>query len=162
MDKFQEISEYVDGLKIRKTLFGGYERTDVEMKFSELLILFKKCLEGEQENQKKQIAEYENKLQTSQMLVNEMNKKICALMEEQKDAEREKEKLKGAYKEYCTNILQQYSDSLRTLSSEFSQILENISSLQQNMIEMDIFDEMEVKIEEKEPEVLLEDKQEML
>lgn len=156
MDRLQEISNYVDGLKIRKTLFGGYDKMDVEMKFSELLVILKKCLGEEKEEQKKQIAEYETKLQTSQMLINEMNKKLCILMEEQKNAEKEKEKMKGAYKEYCSNILQKYSDSLRTLSTEFSQILENISNLQQNMIELEIFDEMEVHIEEKASQGLLE------
>lgn len=154
MDKLREISSYLDGLKIRKTLFGGYDKTDVEMKFGELLVLFKKCLEEEQSQQKKQIDEYETRLQTSQILINEMNKKLCSLMEEQKNAEKEKEKMKGAYKEYCSNILQQYSDSLRALSTEFSQILDNISNLQQNMIALDIFDEMEIRIEEKVTEVL--------
>ena len=157
MDKLQEISNFVEGMKIRKTLFGGYDKADVEMKFTELLVMFKKCLEEEQENHKAQIADCETRLQTSQMLVNEMNKKLCSLMEEQKQMEDEKEKMKNAYKGYCANILQKYSDSLRTLSTEFTQILNNITNLQQNMIELDLFDEMEVRIEEKEPEALLEE-----
>ena len=145
MDKLHEISAYIADLKIKKVLFGGYDKTEVEMKFGELLAMFKKCMQEEQDLQKKLASEYEQKLNTSQMLMNEMNKKLCAMMEAQKEMENEKEKMKDVYKEYCSNILQQYSDSLRALSTEFTQILENITNLQQNMIEMDVFDEIAPK-----------------
>lgn len=149
MDKMQEISNYINNVKIKKTFFGGYDREDVSAKMNELVKLFNEALTEEQEKQKAQIAEYENKIETSQLLVAEMNKKLSALMMEQKNAEEEKVKLKGAYKEYCSNILQQYSESLRTLSTEFSQILENISNLQKNMIDMDMFEDIDLQIEEE-------------
>ncbi len=104
----------------------------------------------EKDVQKAQIEGYEKRIQTSQLMLTEMNKKLASLMEEQKHAADEKEKMKETYKEYCTNILKQYSESLRTLSTEFSSILENISNLQQNMINMEIFDEIEVHIDEVE------------
>lgn len=152
MDKLSEINEYIKNLKIKKSFFGGYDKTEVEMRFEELLVMFKKCLEEEREIHNSKLAEYESKIQTSQMMFNEINKKLCTVMEEQREMEKEKEQMKSAYKEYCTNILQQYSESLRTLSSEFTQILENISNLQQNMIEMDVFDKIVIGIEEKEIE----------
>jgi len=145
MDKLHEISAYIADLKIKKVLFGGYDKTEVEMKFGELLAMFKKCMQEEQDLQKNLASEYEQKLNTSQMLMNEMNKKLCAMMEAQKEMENEKEKMKDIYKEYCSNILQQYSDSLRALSTEFTQILENITNLQQNIIEMDVLDEIAPK-----------------
>lgn len=148
MEKIQEISKYVSNMSIRKTLFGGYDKNDVNAKMNELVDMFKKCLEEEKAFQQEQVETYEKRIQTSQLMLNEMNKKLASLLEEQKNSEEEKEKMKGAYKEYCTNILKQYSESLRTLSTEFSMILENISNLQQNMINLEIFDEIEVNIDE--------------
>ena len=130
MEKIQEISKYVGNMTIKKTLFGGYDKNDVNAKMNELVGLFKQCMEEEQAAQREQIESYEKRIQTSQMMLTEMNKKVAALMEEQKHAAEEKEKMKGVYKDYCTNIFKQYSESLRTLSTEFSMILENISNLQ--------------------------------
>lgn len=150
MDKLQEISNYVGNMKIRKTIFGGYDREDVFIKMQELVNMFQAYVNEEQEKQKEVIADYELRIQTSQLLVGELNKKIANLSAEQKSAESEKEQMKSAYKEYCSNILQQYSDSLRTLSTEFTQIMENITALQQNLIEGDFLEEIEVKIEDEE------------
>ena len=143
MEKLQEISEFVDNLKIRKTILGGYDRDDVFVKIQELVVMFKKCLKEEQEKQKEVIKDYEQQLQTSKLLVDELNKKLDSLSAEQKNLERENTKMKEVYKEHCTNILQQYSDSLHTLSSEFSQILDNITNLQQNIINAEIFEGLE-------------------
>lgn len=143
MEKLQEISDFVENLKIKKTLFGGYAREDVLVKMQELIGLFQKCLEEEQERQKEVIKDYEQQLQTSKMLANELNKKLGGLLAEQKNLTKENSKMKDVYKEYCTNILQQYSDSLRTLSNEFSQILDNITNLQQNIINVEMFEEIE-------------------
>lgn len=150
MDKLQEISNYVGNMKIRKTIFGGYDREDVFIKMQELVNMFQAYVNEEQEKQKEVIADYELRIQTSQLLVGELNKKIVNLSAEQKSAESEKEQMKSAYKEYCSNILQQYSDSLRTLSTEFTQIMENITALQQNLIEGDFLEAIEVKIEDEE------------
>lgn len=150
MDKLQEISNYVGNMKIRKTIFGGYDREDVFIKMQELVNMFQAYVNEEQEKQKEVIVDYELRIQTSQLLVGELNKKIANLSAEQKSAESEKEQMKSAYKEYCSNILQQYSDSLRTLSTEFTQIMENITALQQNLIEGDFLEAIEVKIEDEE------------
>lgn len=154
MDKLQEISNYVGNMKIKKTFFGGYDREDVAVKMQEIVNMFQEYVMGEQEKQKEVIADYELRIQTSQLLVAELNKKIATLSAEQKNAESEKEQMKSAYKEYCSNILQQYSDSLKTLSAEFTQIMDNITKLQQNLIEGDVLEAIEVKIEDEEvPEI---------
>lgn len=150
MDKIQEISNYVGNMKIRKTFFGGYDREDVFIKMQELVNMFQAYANEEQEKQKEIIADYELRIQTSQLLVAELNKKIASLSAEQKNAEAEKAQMKDAYKEYCSNLLQQYSDSLKTLSAEFTQIMDNITKLQQNLIEGDVLDSIEVKIEDEE------------
>ena len=145
MEKLQEISNYVGNMKIKKTFFGGYDRDDVIGKMQEIVNMFQDYLMEEKEKQKKVIEDYEFRVQTSQLLIVELNKKISNLSTEQQNAELEKEQMKSAYKEYCSNILQQYSDSLKTLSAEFTQIMENITMLQQNLIEGDFLDAIEVK-----------------
>lgn len=150
MEKIQEITNYVGNMKIKKTLFGGYDREDVIIKMQEIVNMFQSYVNEEQEKQKEIIADYELRIQTSQLLVVELNKKIANLSAEQKHAESEKEEMKNAYKEYCSNLLQQYSESLKTLSSEFTQIMDNITKLQQNLLEGDILDAIEVKIEDEE------------
>lgn len=160
MDRMNEISNYVNNLKIKKTFFGGYDREDVYVKFQELTELFQKYIEEDKEKQKAQIEEYELRLQTGQMLISELNKKLSVLAAEQRDIEQEKDKMKEVYREYCSNVLKQYSDSLRSLSAEFTQILDNITSLQQNILETEIFEGFETVIEEKEVEALPEKKEE--
>ena len=56
--------------------------------------------------------------------------------------------MKQSYKAYCSNVLQQYSESLRTLSTEFSQILENVTNLQKAVVEAEAMDIFEVAEEE--------------
>lgn len=148
-EKFQEIIDYVGDVKIKKVLFGGYDKSDVTVKMNELMVKFEEYTKEQQEKQKAQLEEYEVKIQTSKILINELNKKLSALMLEQKNIEREKEKIQGAYKAYCSGILKQYSESLCTLSAEFSQILDNITVLQKNMLDTEIFDKIEVRVEEQ-------------
>lgn len=142
MGNMQEITEFVDNIQIKKTFFGGYDRKDVEIKIDTLCAMFEKVLNDERQKHQEEIAECESTIRTSKMLVTEMNKKLVVMTEEQS-------KMKGAYKEYCSAILKQYSESLRTLSTEFTQILENITSLQNNMVELEMFDEIELSLEEK-------------
>lgn len=150
MEKMQEISNYIGNMKIRKTIFGGYDREDVFAKMQELVKMFQDCLKEEQDKQDEIVEEYELRIRSSQMMVAELNRKISELSGEQKKYEAEKEKMKDAYKDYCTNMLQQYSDSLKTLSAEFTQIMDNITKLQQSIIEGNVIEKLEVKIEEEE------------
>ena len=148
-EKFQEIIDFVNDVKIKKVIFGGYDKNDVTVKMNELMVKFEEYTKQENEKHKTQLEECEVKIQTSKILINELNKKLSALMLEQKNIEREKEKMQGAYKAYCSGILKQYSESLCTLSAEFSQILDNITVLQKNMLDTEIFDKLEVVIEEQ-------------
>ena len=146
MSSMQEITEFVDNIQIKKAFLGGCDRKDVELKMNTLCAMFEKVLKDEREKHKAELEECESTVQTSKMLVTEMNKKLVVMTEEQS-------KMKGVYKEYCSSILKQYSESLRTLSTEFTQILENITNLQNNMTELEVFDEIELAIEEKTEEI---------
>lgn len=148
MDKLLEISNYVRDLTIKKTFFGGYDRDDVFEKIQELMEMFRAYAKEEKLKQQKIMEDYELRIRASQAMVGELNKKIAVLSEEQKNAEAEKKQMRTAYKEYCSQMLGQYSDSLRTLSTEFTQIMENITALQQNLLEEDFLDAMEVRIED--------------
>lgn len=143
MDKTQELNTYISNMKIKKTLFGGYDREDVYVKIGKIVELFQESLD-EMEKEKAKLEEgYEKRLEASEMLIAELNKKIGGLTIEQKNAIQEKEKMKEFYKEYCSNILQQYSDSLRTLSAEFTQVLDNVTNLQKNIVDADFFEKVE-------------------
>ena len=95
------------------------------------------------------VKDYETRMHTSDLLIKELNKKITSLMEGQKDLEKEKDKLKEAYREYCSGILQEYTDSLRTLSSEFTKVIDHVTSFQKNIVDPEFFDEFEAEIEMK-------------
>ena len=45
MDKLQEINTYITEMKIKKTLFGGYDREDVYVKIGNIVEMFQKNLE---------------------------------------------------------------------------------------------------------------------
>lgn len=143
MDKTQELNAYISNMKIKKTLFGGYDREDVYVKIGKIVELFQESLD-EMEKEKAKLEEgYEKRLEASELLIAELNKKIGGLTIEQKNAIQEKERMKDFYKEYCSNILQQYSDSLRTLSAEFTQVLDNVTNLQKNIVDADFFEKVE-------------------
>lgn len=167
MESLERIRKYINNIKIRKAIIGGYDREDVYMKMNELVEVFKEYVREElesQDNQKEQIEKeiqrqkseiqtYKQKLQESQSLVVELNMKLNELTAEQATTLCEMEDLKNTYKKYCSNILEQYSGSLRTLSTEFSKILENITMLQQNIVELDNIENIEFPMIEPEEKV---------
>lgn len=155
MDRLQEINEYINDMKIKKSLFGGYDREDVYKKIGVIVEMFRKFIEEQQAKDKELIEGYEKRLQASDMLNTELNKKLGSLAAEQKSVIQENEKMREVYKDYCSNILQQYSDSLRTLSAEFTQILDNVTNLQKNIVDADMFEKIGAGIEtEQIPELL--------
>lgn len=147
MDRLQEINEYINDMKIKKAFFGGYDKEDVYKKIGVIVDLFRKFTEEQQEKEKELIEGYEKRLQASDMLNMELNKKLGNLAAEQKNVIEEKEKMKEVYKEYCANILQQYSNSLRALSAEFTQILDNVTNLQKDIVDEDLFEKLGAEIE---------------
>ena len=158
MNSLEKIRSYINNTQIRKVLWGGYDREDVYMKMNELVDVFREYVKEEIENQelerrkaemqlqqkKVELEEYERKLRDSQSVVVELHKKLDNLTSVQIETEKEMYEMKDAYKKYCTNILEQYSGSLKTLSAEFSKILDNISMLQQNIVEMDDIENIEM------------------
>lgn len=157
MDRLQEINEYINDMKIKKAFFGGYDKEDVYKKIGVIVDLFRKFTEEQQEKEKELIEGYEKRLQASDMLNMELNKKLGNLAAEQKNVIEEKEKMKEVYKEYCANILQQYSNSLRALSAEFTQILDNVTNLQKDIVDEDLFEKLGVEIEAEQIPELSED-----
>ena len=157
MDRLQEINEYINDMKIKKAFFGGYDKEDVYKKIGVIVDLFRKFTEDQQEKQKELIEGYEKRLQASDMLNMELNKKLGSLAAEQKNVIEEKEKMKEVYKEYCANILQQYSNSLRALSAEFTQILDNVTNLQKDIVDEDLFEKLGAEIEAEQIPELSED-----
>ena len=157
MAKFEKVLNYINNVKIKKTFFGGYDRDDVYMKMNEIVDIFKdymkdekdaqeaqrKEIEAELEKQKQKIDEYKMQLCGARALVEELNRKLSSLEAEKMNAEKEKDKMKVIYKKYCSDILQQYSDSLHTLSSEFASALDNIAKLQQSIVDMEKLDNLE-------------------
>ena len=157
MDRLQEINEYINDMKIKKAFFGGYDKEDVYKKIGVIVDLFRKFTEEQQEKEKELIEGYEKRLQESDMLNMELNKKLGNLAAEQKNVIEEKEKMKEVYKEYCANILQQYSNSLRALSAEFTQILDNVTNLQKDIVDEDLFEKLGAEIEAEQIPELSED-----
>ena len=157
MDRLQEINEYINDMKIKKAFFGGYDKEDVYKKIGVIVDLFRKFTEEQQEKEKELIEGYEKRLQASDMLNMELNKKLGNLAAEQKNVIEEKEKMKEVYKEYCANILQQYSNSLRALSAEFTQILDNVTNLQKDIVDEDLFEKLGAEIEDEQIPELSED-----
>ena len=157
MDRLQEINEYINDMKIKKAFFGGYDKEDVYKKIGVIVDLFRKFTEEQQEKEKELIEGYEKRLQASDMLNMELNKKLGNLAAEQKNVIEEKEKMKEVYKEYCANILQQYSNSLRVLSAEFTQILDNVTNLQKDIVDEDLFEKLGAEIEAEQIPELSED-----
>ena len=147
MEQLQAIKEYIRTVKIKKAFFGGYDREDVYKKFADMIELFQHITNEMNEAQRGQIEMYEQRLETSDMLIKELNKKIGIMSMEQKNVNQEKEKMKEVYKEYCVNVLQQYSDSLRSLSSEFTQILENVTNIQKSILNVDLLEAFEDQID---------------
>lgn len=211
MDKIQEIKEYINTMKIKKTIFGGYDREDVYSKLGIITEMYQKYIEEVRKSEESMRKEYAQRIRKSEediaklqqrigVLLNEnqaivdaketaleekktaikardaaieekkagedekellqqesrkqqeelakRQKQIEELQEIQDHLEQEKISMKQSYKAYCSNVLQQYSESLRTLSTEFSQILENVTNLQKAVVEAEAMDIFEVAEEE--------------
>ena len=149
MDKLQEVNDYIEKMKMKKVIFGGYDKDDVYMKINNIIDLFQKCVDKYEEEEKSIIRDYESRMKEQDALISELKRKLETAEKEQKKTFAEKEKIKSAYKEYCSTILTEYSNSLRSLSLEFTQVLENVARLQKGLKENAIFNQIEA-IEDEE------------
>lgn len=135
MDKLQELREHMDQMKIKKTLFGGYNKEDVQLKFDMVYAMFEKAVKEQEKKEKALIADFEKRLQD--------------LAEEKAVIEKEQVEMKSAYKTYCENMLSEYKVALRSLSGEFSKILEDVSKIQNELEDDTIFEGLELTFVEK-------------
>ena len=149
MDKLQEVNDYIEKMKMKKVIFGGYDKDDVYIKINNIIDLFQKCVDKYEEEEKAIIRDYESRMKEQDALISELKRKLETAEKEQKKTFAEKEKIKSAYKEYCSTILTEYSNSLRSLSLEFTQVLENVARLQKGLKENAIFNQIEA-IEDEE------------
>lgn len=170
MESLDKIRSYINKMNIRKAIIGGYDREDVYIKINGLVDVFREYVKDELEDkelqrrkiemqfqqQKEEIEEYKQKLQESENTIVQLQQKLDEFAKVQVETEHEMEEMKDTYKKYCSNILEQYSGSLRTLSTEFSKILENISMLQQNIIELDSIETLEIPVDPAEEKTTFE------
>lgn len=140
MSKLQELKEYMEQMKLKKVIFGGYSKEDVQLKMDMMYAMFEKAM-NEQEAKQTQ-------------LTAQMEERINNLIEEKVQMEEEHIEMKNSYKTYCENMLSEYKVSLRALSGEFSRILENVSNIQKMIEEDNIFEELETVFIEKQQEVI--------
>ena len=123
----KELTEYMEQIKIKKVWFGGYDKEDVHLKLAMFIAMFEKYAKEQKEKEQ-------------------------ALIEQNEALIRERERIKEVYKAYCGELVKQYSDSLRSLSGEFSRILGDISDIQKEIKEETIFEGLDKLLEISEGE----------
>jgi len=147
MERVQEITTYMEQMKLKKVWFGGYDKEDVQLKFDMLMAMFEKYAKEQEKREQNLVNDYKNKLDALEETVMELNKNIALLTEENELSIKEQQKMKEAYKAYCSEIIKQYSESLRSLSGEFSKILENVSNMQKEIREETIIEGLDKALE---------------
>ena len=126
-------------MEFRKVLFGGYDKKEVNMAID----MLKKEYEAKMNAMK---SDYEAKFDKMQK---DLSEDIHSLTSENEALVIKQGKMKTAYKEYCETTLQQYANSLRALSNEFSHVLDNVVNLQKEIGSKDILEEMDRALEMK-------------
>lgn len=139
MDKLQELKEYIDQMKIKKALFGGYNKEDVQLKFDMVYAMFEKAMKDQEAKEAELISQFEERL--------------SKLVEEKMKMEEELIEMRNSYKSCCENMLSEYKVSLKALSGEFSRILDNVSNMQKMIDEESIFEGLEHAFIEMDQEV---------
>ena len=133
-------------MEFRKVLFGGYDKKEVQ----KAIDMLKKEYEAKMTSMQK---EFETKVEAMQAdfdkMQNDLKEDIHSLTCENESLVIKQQEMRVAYKEYCETTLQQYANSLRSLSNEFSQILDNVVNLQKEIGSKDIFGEMDRALEMK-------------
>ena len=126
-------------MEFRKVIFGGYDKKEVQ----KALEMLKKEYEAKMNAMKN---DYEVKFDKMQK---DLMEDINSLTAENNTLIAKQQEMRVAYKEYCETTLQQYAASLRSLSNEFSHILDNVVNLQKEIGTKDIFGEMDRALEMK-------------
>jgi len=133
MDKLQEMKEYMQQNQLRKTMFGGYKKEDVQMKFDMLLAMLDNYVKEQAEKEEAKLAE--------------MQRTIDALTAENEQMVQNQYRLKEAYKTYCSEFVKRYSESLDAISGEFNKMLDNVSTMQKSISEESIVEGLDKALE---------------
>ena len=91
MDKMQEITEYINTMKIKKSFFGGFDREDVYVKLGVITGMFQKYIEEFQKSEEKQKEEYEQRLKASEKNIAQLQQRVGVLLSEKQSVLQEKE-----------------------------------------------------------------------
>ena len=142
MTNREGLKEFKEQVQLKKVMFGGYDKKDVQLKFD----IFYEMVERYMDEQKKEFeariealtSDFEKKQQAAEFVVRELNQSVNSLTEENEALVVKQHQMKEVYKEYCENILNQYSTSLCSLSNEFSRIMDNVSNMQKEIMSKDI------------------------
>ena len=128
----EDLKRFKDNLQFKKVFLGGYDKRDVLEKVDALYQMAGR-------NMSEQKAKEETLLAT----IEKQEKEI-------KELEEKQVKMREAYKEYCETILQQYGTSLRSLSNEFTRILDDVVNLQKEIVSIDVYAGLDKALEVKE------------
>ena len=82
MDKIQEIKEYINTMKIKKTIFGGYDREDVYSKLGIITEMYQKYIEEIQKSEESMREEYAQKIRQSEGDIAKLQQRIGILLNE--------------------------------------------------------------------------------
>ena len=66
MDKFQEMKEYLNQNQLRKVLFGGYSKEDVQMKFDIVQAMLDTYAKEQAEKEAAMLADFEKQIEQMQ------------------------------------------------------------------------------------------------
>ena len=105
MDNIQEIKDYVKQNQLKKVIFGGYNKEDVQMKFDMILAMVEKYAKEQAEKEAAMLADFEeqikplkddfeNQKKVSDILIVNLNKDIAVLTEEKRSMEQTQLELK--------------------------------------------------------------------
>ena len=128
----EDLKRFKDNLQFKKVFLGGYDKRDVLEKVDALYQMAGR-------NMSEQKAKEDVLLAT----IEKQEKEI-------KELEEKQVKMREAYKEYCETILQQYGTSLRSLSNEFTRILDDVVNLQKEIVSIDVYAGLDKALEVKE------------
>ncbi len=147
-----DLNKSIDELtEVNRAMKVNQEKTEI---LNEALKTEKYTLEQECSKLKDaydEISSIRSNLEQEQM---RLKQAYDALIEENQKMADDQVKMKNAYRTYCGQILKEYSESLRSLSGEFSRILENVSNMQKGIDEESVFAGLERSFEEREPQIL--------
>ena len=105
MERVDELKEYIKINQLKKVLFGGYSKEDVQAKLDMIYTMVEKYAQEREEKEAAMLAEFEEKLkamkldfehkkQASDVLIIELNKDIVALSEDKEAMEQEQNRIR--------------------------------------------------------------------